>query len=251
MGFLDEQTTVPRRTMVLFFMVDTSGSMHGTKIGTVNTAIEEVLPVIADLSENNADAEIKVAVLDFSTEAKWLTPAPILAKDYVWNALEVGGLTALGEACLKLNEKLSRSEFMNEVVGSFAPAIFLMSDGEPTDSYSRGLEKLRQNNWFKKAIKVAVAIGNDANTKVLEEFTGSVESVLTVHTPEALKKMITFISVTASEIGSKSSSVGLGNIGASNDPNDVPSKQDDFNDALATMKAATPGVGDDDDDDWD
>ena len=37
MSLYDDVVEVPRRTMVLFFLVDTSGSMYGTKIGTVNT----------------------------------------------------------------------------------------------------------------------------------------------------------------------------------------------------------------------
>ena len=32
-----------------------------------------------------------------------------------------------------------------------------MSDGEPTDDFESGLNLLQQNNWFKHAIKVAVA----------------------------------------------------------------------------------------------
>ena len=72
-NFLDEQIEVPRRTMVVVFIVDTSGSMQGAKIAAVNSAIEEVLPEIAKISDENADAEIKIAVLDFSTDAKWLT----------------------------------------------------------------------------------------------------------------------------------------------------------------------------------
>ena len=237
-NFLDEQIEVPRRTMVVFFIVDTSGSMQGAKIGAVNSAIEEVLPEIAKISDENADAEIKIAVLDFSTDAKWLTPKPI----------EAGGLTALGDACIKLNEKLSRKQFMAEAVGSFAPALFLLSDGEPTDNWERGLAKLKENKWYQKAIKAAVAIGNDADINVLEAFTGNIESVLTVHTPAALAKMITFITVTASEIGSKSSSVGLGVGNSSTDA--IQTKQDDFNDALAAMAPAIVS-NDSDDDEWD
>lgn len=63
-----------------------------------------------------------------------------------------------------------------------------------------------------KAIKVAVAIGEDANRDVLAEFTGSKEAVVAVHTPEALVKMIRFVSVTASQIGSQSSGVGKGGV---------------------------------------
>lgn len=218
----DDVVEVARRTMVLFFLVDTSGSMEGAKIGTLNQAIEDVIPEIRDISGNNADAEIKIAVLDFSKGARWITPYPIPAEDYEWSFLDAGGLTDFGQACRELNEKLSRNAFMSDVTGSFAPAIFLLSDGAPTDDYNDELDRLWQNNWFKKAIRVAVAIGDDANKKILAKFTGNPESVLSVHNPEALRKMIRFVSVTASQIGSKSSSVGKSEI------DEVQSKQEDF-----------------------
>ncbi|KAF0128465.1 MAG: hypothetical protein FD155_3207 [Bacteroidetes bacterium] len=209
MSILDS-VSIPRRTMVLFFLVDTSGSMDGDKIGAVNEAIREVLPEIKAISAENADALIKIAVLDFSSGARWLYNTPIEADQFVWNNLEAGGLTDLGVAFNMLNDKLSRTQFMADAVGSYAPAIFMMSDGEPTDEYKKGLAELRRNKWFKVAIKVAVAIGSDANTEILKEFTGNDECVLTVRTPASLKKMIRFASVTASQIGSKSSGVGLG-----------------------------------------
>lgn len=218
----DDVVEVARRTMVLFFLVDTSGSMEGAKIGTLNQAIEDVIPEIREISHNNADAEIKIAVLNFSNGAEWITPYPIPAEDYDWSFLDASGLTDFGAACRELNEKLSRNAFMSDVTGSFAPAVFLLSDGAPTDDYNAELDKLWQNNWFKKAIRVAVAIGEDANTKILSKFTGNIESVLTVHNPEALRKMIRFVSVTASQIGSRSSSVGKAEI------DEVMSKQDDF-----------------------
>lgn len=218
MSLYDDVVEVPRRTMVLFFLVDTSGSMYETKIGTVNTAIEEIIPELKDLSENNADAEIKIATLAFSTGAKWINSQPISAENFKWDHLEAMGSTDLGEACKQLNEKLSKNAFMSEATGSFAPAIFLLSDGDPTDNYKYGLDKLKENNWYKKAIKVAIAIGDDVNKDVLEEFTGNKEAVITVHTPEILKKWIQFVSVRASEIGSKSASAGVGAV----------SKQEEF-----------------------
>ena len=123
---------------------------------------------------------------------------------------------------------------MGDATGSFAPAIFLLSDGEPTDNYKRGLKKLKENNWFKKAIKVAVAIGDDANKTVLADFTGNIEAVITVHTPEALKKWIQFVSVRASEIGSKSSNAGnspvdtAGADSSGDTGEELMSKQDEF-----------------------
>jgi hypothetical protein len=56
----------------------------------------------------------------------------------------------------------------------------------------------------------------------LAEFTGSSESVLVVHSPEALRKLIRFVSVTAAQIGSKSSSVGKAGV------DEAASKQAEF-----------------------
>ena len=237
MGFFDGLEVVSRRKMTLFFVVDTSGSMSGSKIGTVNSVIEEVIPEIRNISEKNADAEISIAVLEFSNGARWETPQPMDPKDFKWNYLNADGLTDFGEMCKCLNEKLSRKAFMGETAGAYAPAIFLLSDGEPTDDYARELQKLQENKWFKSAIKVAIAIGEDANKQVLTEFTGHPEAVLTVHTPEALAKMIRFVSIRSSQIGSRSSGVG----GAGVDQ--AKSKQDEMNEALADTVAADPSLG--------
>ncbi len=234
---------IVRRKMVLFFIVDTSGSMWGTKIQAVNQAVCEVLPELQKMSDGNADALLQVAVLGFDNAAYWLTAEPQNVDAFFWKDLEANGGTNLGDALSKLNEKLSKDGFMGHASGAFAPALFLMSDGCPNDdSYKKELEKLRNNNWFKKAIKVACAIGDDADCGVLEEFTGTPETVLTVHTPEALKKVIRFVSVTSSQIGSQSAHVGNGQIDA------VESKQDSM---IGALQASSDQFTDDSDaDEW-
>ena len=234
MSLSDFAESVPRKTMTLFFIIDTSGSMSGDKIGAVNSAIEEILPELRDISDTNADAKIKIAVLEFSSGARWITASgPVEAESFAWNFLDAGGVTDLGDACIKLNEKLSKNEFMKEAAGSFAPALFLMSDGEPTDDYQKGLVLLKQNNWFKKAIKVAVAIGEDANKEVLKEFTGTSEAVLEAYNVELLKKMIKFVSIRASQLASRSCNVG---ITANSGGNTVGDKQENFINELEDFK---------------
>ena len=200
--------SVPRRTMTLFFLIDKSGSMAGNKIGAVNDAIVNVLPMINDISDTNSDAEIKVAALEFSTSCQWLYSEPKLANEFIWQDVTAGGMTSLGEAFSELSSKLSRSGFMVSPSGSYAPAIILLSDGGPTDNYKSGLYKLQSNNWFKSAIKVAIAIGEDADKDVLKEFTGNVESVFTVHNIDALKQIIGLVAIKSVDIGSKSCSTG-------------------------------------------
>ena len=41
MSLLDNVAPAPRKVMTLFYVVDTSGSMYGSKIGSVNSAMEE------------------------------------------------------------------------------------------------------------------------------------------------------------------------------------------------------------------
>ena len=61
---------------------------------------------------------------------------------------------------------------------------------------------------FSHAIKIAIAIGDDANKEKLAQFTGTSEAVFTVHNIDALKKMIRIVAVTSSQVGSQSSSTG-------------------------------------------
>jgi uncharacterized protein YegL len=232
--------------MVLFFMIDSSGSMAGSKIGAVNTAIEEVIPALREVSDDNADAQIKVAAMEFSSGARWITASgPVEVDQFRWNFIDAGGTTDLGAACKALNEKLSTKTFMNEATGSFAPAIFILSDGEPTDDWEGGLNALKQNNWFKAAVKVAIAIGDDANKDVLEKFTGTMEAVLETHSAAMLKKMIKFVSVRASQVASKSSNVSDSQADMGDEQ-----KQEEVNTALQEFTKEAASSPQNDQTDW-
>lgn len=195
-----------RREMCLFFLVDTSGSMEGAKIASVNQAIREALPIINEISESNADALIKVAVLEFADDAKWMLSEPIESKDFQWVDMGTHCLTSLGKAFTELNDKMSRSKYLSQ--RGYFPAVILLSDGAPTDNYKLGLDKLKDNKWFENAIKVAIAIGSDADKNVLAEFTGSKEAVFEADNVYMLKSIIRLASVTSSIIGSQSQTTG-------------------------------------------
>jgi len=207
MSVLDQISPSPRKIMTLFYLVDTSGSMAGDKIGSVNSAMEEAITVdLPDISTANDDAEIRVAIMQFSSGCSWITPSsgPICIGDVIWNDLHASGVTNLGTACTELNKKLSRKEFLKSQTGAYAPVILLFSDGAPTDNWEEGLKQLKKNNWFKHAIKIAIAIGEDADENVLSAFTGTSESVIAVNDKHTLKNLIRKVSVRASEFQSHS-----------------------------------------------
>ena len=241
MSIFDGVDGIVKRQMVLFFIVDTSGSMEGTKIGAVNTAIREVLPELKGIG--GSDVDLKIACLKFSSGCQWMHTSPVPVENFQWNNLSADGVTDFGAACKELSDKMSKDKYLSAPSASVAPAIFLMSDGEPTDDYKNGLAELQKNNWYKYAIKVAVAIGDDANTDVLKEFTGNIEAVITVHTPEALRKMIRFVSITSSQIGSKSQPMQDG---------EIESKQDAMIEQIKDLQQTDPDLSQTstDEDDW-
>lgn len=210
MGKFDNVEGVAKRVLTLFFLVDVSGSMTGEKIGTVNTTMEEILPTLRKISADNADAMMKMSVLKFSKGAEWVYEKPRDIQEFEWQYLEAKGVTDLGAACMELNEKLSKEEYMKTASGSYAPVIILLSDGEPTDDYRSGLATLKQNNWYKYATKAAIGIGDHADYGVLAEFTEDEDMVITVYDEEELKQWIKFLSVTSSQIAMKGAGVGDG-----------------------------------------
>lgn len=206
MSLLEEITPSPRKVMTLFYLVDTSGSMCGSSIGTVNAAMEECIPMLKEVAQANDDAEIKVAIMQFSSGCSWITPAsgPVGLDDIIWNDLQAGGLTEFGTALIELDKKLSRNEFLKSQTGAYAPVILLLSDGGPTDNWEVGLNKIKQNNWFRHAIKIAIDIESGSDRRVLAEFTGNPEAILDAKDTATLKKMIHKVSVRASEFQSHS-----------------------------------------------
>ena len=67
------------------------------------------------------------------------------------------------------------------------------------------MEKLKKLPWFRKAVKIAISIGQDADDEVLIEFTGNKELVLQANNATALAKMIKWASTTASMVSAPSS----------------------------------------------
>ncbi|MGN0576208.1 MAG: VWA domain-containing protein, partial [Ruminococcus sp.] len=234
-----------RKVMTLFYVIDTSGSMQGSKIGQVESALEEVMQSLQEISDGSDDAEIKIAVLEFSTGASWITPEPVSPEGYRFKSFEACGVTDLGAACKELDKKLSRNEFLQTSAGAYPPVILLFSDGCPTDNWESGLTALQSNNWFKRSIKIAFAIGEDADKSILARFSGSSETVLDVKNKDQLRLMIEKASVITSVFASHSSSVE-----AETDPVEI-SKQLADEVQTQTQEAVAAAAADSSTADWD
>ena len=190
------------RPIHFFWVVDCSGSMYGEKIGIVNNTIQECIPEMRNSADNNPNAQLLIRALQFSTGASWITTSPVPVESYSWEDMEANGLTALGKAFDLLAAQLSIPPMPARAL---PPVIVLLSDGQPTDDYKKSLDKLKGMPWFRKAVKIAISIGQDADDDVLIEFTGNKELVLQANNATALAKMIKWASTTASMVSAPSS----------------------------------------------
>ena len=176
--------------------------MYGEKIGIVNNTIQECIPEMRNSADNNPNAQLLIRALQFSSGASWITTSPVPVENYSWEDMEANGLTELGKAFDLLAAQLSIPPMPARAL---PPVIVLLSDGQPTDDYKKSLDKLKGMPWFRKAVKIAISIGQDADDDVLIEFTGNKELVLQANNATALAKMIKWASTTASMVSAPSS----------------------------------------------
>ena len=190
------------RPIHFFWVVDCSGSMYVEKIGIVNNTIQECIPEMRSAADNNPNAQLLVRALQFSSGASWITSNPVPIEDYSWEDMEAQGLTEMGKAFDLLAAQLSIPPMPERAL---PPVIVLLSDGQPTDDYKKSLKKLKKMPWFRKAVKIVISIGQDADDDVLVEFCGNTELVLQANNASALAKMIKWASTTASMVSAPSS----------------------------------------------
>ncbi|MDO4755959.1 MAG: VWA domain-containing protein [Parabacteroides sp.] len=159
--------------MKLFILLDTSGSMEGAKIGSLNDCMSNI---IIDLQEKafNGSA-IEMAVLSFSREISWMYEKPKSVLDFEWKELSASGMTPLGQACIELSNHITNYSDINQ-----DNIIILLSDGCPTDDYEEGISVLKSNAVFIQSKRYAIALGEDADYNGLFTFTESKENIFEI-----------------------------------------------------------------------
>lgn len=166
---------ISKRPLHFIWIVDTSGSMADKgKIQILNNAVREVIPHMQKVAEDNPHAEVLVRVIRFSDGARWINNTPIPIDEFKWSDLNPEGETQMGRAFSKLADHLS-SRHMPE--RGLPPVLVLMSDGMPTDDANEGLRELFEQEWGKRAVRIAIAIGDENNVDlgILQKFIGNDE----------------------------------------------------------------------------
>ncbi|MBM7114917.1 vWA domain-containing protein [Archangium primigenium] len=183
---------IATRPLHFIFIADCSGSMAGGKIQSLNQAVREALPHMQDVAKGNPNARVLVRVVRFASGAQWHVSQPTPVEEFSWTDLSADGSTDMGLA-LKLVTEALKTPPMSE--RALPPVLVLLSDGSPTDDFNSGLKDLMAQGWGKKAVRIAIAIGEDANLDVLQRFMGHPElRPLVAQTARDLVKFIRWAS---------------------------------------------------------
>lgn len=199
MNLYREMPSRPRRELHVFYILDTSASMRGTPIAKLNQGMRESLVELKSVVENNGDARVKVSVMEFNSRPRWLQPnGPEDLEDFLWENLTASGLTCMGAAISELDSKLSKDGFLKSSTGLYMPILIFMTDGFANDDYEVALEHANQNPLFRGAVKIGLAVGNDADFNMIEKVTGSADSVIRTTDLDQFIKLLVFVTESAS-----------------------------------------------------
>lgn len=167
--------TMPKpKPLPIILLLDKSGSMGGFKIQTLNLAVKKMLATL--VKEESRNTEFLLSVITFGDTTQLVHP-PTSAGEFVYRDLHAGGGTPLGAA---IDIAKSLIEDRERTPGrAFRPLVVLVSDGQPTDSWTDKLEDFVSKGRSSKCDRMALAIGSEAvsgaGRATLEKFIAGTE----------------------------------------------------------------------------
>jgi len=144
----------PRCPCVL--LLDTSGSMSGTKIAVLNSGLETFAEELR--SDAMAAKRVEVAIVTFGpvqTVQQFVTADAFQAPTLV-----ASGDTPMGAAIQTAVDLVAgrKAAFKANGIGYYRPWVFLITDGAPTDDISAAISAIREAEASKSLMFYAVGV---------------------------------------------------------------------------------------------
>ena len=200
--------------------------MKGEKIQALNYAIADMLPHLAAWERDQEQAQVLVRVVAFATEPRWHIRDPVPVSELRWKPLQPvrKGLTNMGPAFALVADALTPGPLERSAL---RPALLLITDGMATDPPAIRGRPGRPDVPAGRAaaLRLAVAIGRDAQSDALARFTGDPGvPVLVADSTEDIADRLVAVSLAVSrmsEVGADRGVLARQLLGA---PADVPSR---------------------------
>ena len=134
------------------------------KVQALNTAIREAIPHMQKVADENPNAQVLVRAIQFASGAQWHISQPTPVDDFKWADLSAQGETDMGKALSMVADQLKIPPMTDRAL---PPVLVLVSDGQPTDDFNKGLRDLMEQPWGKKAVRIAISIGSVVNHQTI------------------------------------------------------------------------------------
>lgn len=158
------------KKLPVILLLDVSGSMSGEKINSLYDSVTDMLQAFAEARVR--EKMIDVAIITFGNEV--LLHTPYTSVDDLRNAgvsrFHADGMTPMGTALKMAKEMIEDKATTPSHI--YRPAVVLVSDGEPNDSWQQPMDAFIRDGRSAKCQRFAVAIGSDANQDILRRFCG-------------------------------------------------------------------------------
>ena len=180
-----------QRRLPIYLVLDTSGSMTGQPIEAVRQGVKYLVSELK--KEPHALETACLSVITFSSTAQQVSPLTDITS-FKEPQIDAEGTTALGAALTLLDKCLEREIRKNtpQQKGDYKPMVFLLTDGEPTDTWEAAADLIK-NKTRHFANIIAVGCGPSVNTNTLKKIS-DVVLMMNSYKPEDFKQFFKWVS---------------------------------------------------------
>nr|VFJ92654.1 MAG: Uncharacterized conserved protein YegL, contains vWA domain of TerY type [Candidatus Kentron sp. H]VFJ95100.1 MAG: Uncharacterized conserved protein YegL, contains vWA domain of TerY type [Candidatus Kentron sp. H]VFK00364.1 MAG: Uncharacterized conserved protein YegL, contains vWA domain of TerY type [Candidatus Kentron sp. H] len=194
------------RRLPIFILIDTSGSMFGEPIESVNVGLAAMLHALRQ--DPYALDTVYLSVITFDREVRELFPlTPLEDVQMPTITCPQSGPTFMGEALKLVAARVDRDvqRSTGEKKGDWQPMLFLVTDGSPSDValFDEMVEKIKQRRFGKI---IGCAAGPKAKEAFLRRLTDTVVSLETMDSAS----FSAFFKWVSASVGMGSASAGAG-----------------------------------------